>query len=426
MRRVYQEANMQQRIRRPILSAHLLPAWLLALGAAGTAQAQDRPLWSVSGFGTVGAVHSSERNADYTASVLKSRGAGASGSWSIDVDSRLGMQLDLNLDKHWSAVLQVVSEQGLDNSYRPKVEWANIKYQVTPELALRLGRVALPVFLTADYRRVGYAYPWVRPPVEGYGVVPVTNSDGVDATLHWNLGSVRNTSQVFYGHDDPKLAGSLTAHARGIFGVSHISEWGALSVRVNAIRAEVSSNLGAELFRAYDAFGPAGQAISRRWEMDHKGMRVANIGVSYDPGDWFVMAEAGRLHTDFFFSSTRSAYVSAGWRWNAWTPYATLATVRATGETRDPGLPLNALPPQAAPIGAALNAGLGTLLSTIPQQDSASVGVRWDLVQNAALKLQYDRVTPRHGSRGTMINQTPGFRSDRTAHVVSVALDFVY
>jgi hypothetical protein len=418
---------MQQRISRPILRARALACMLApALAAAGAAHAEERPMWSVSGFGTLGAVHSSERDADYTSSVLKGSGAGASGSWSADVDSRLGMQLDLNLDKQWSAVLQVVSEQGLDNSYRPKIEWANVKYQVTPELAVRVGRVALPVFLTADYRRVGYAYPWVRPPVEAYGVVPVTNSDGVDATLHWELGAVHNTAQVFYGHDDPKLAGSLRAYARGIAGFSHISEWGALSVRVNAIRAEVSSNLGKELFRGLDQFGPVGQALSRRYEMDHKTMRVENIGVNYDPGDWFVMAEAGQLHTDFFFGSTRSAYVSAGWRWKAWTPYAVLAKVKATGATTDAGLPLAALPPQAAAAGAALNAGLNYLLSTIPQQTSASAGVRWDLMANAALKLQYDRVTPRHGSRGTLINQTPGFRSDRTSHVVSVALDFVY
>jgi hypothetical protein len=64
--------------------------------------------------------------------------------WSTDVDSRLGAQLDATLARHWSAVLQVVGEQGLDNSYRPRVEWANIKYQATPELALRVGRIALP------------------------------------------------------------------------------------------------------------------------------------------------------------------------------------------------------------------------------------------------------------------------------------------
>ena len=39
---------------------------------------------------------------------------------------------------------------------------------------------------------------------------------------------------------------------------------------------------------------------------------------------------------------------------------------------------------------------------------------------------QVDRVTPHDGSRGTLINQTRAFRSGHTAHVASVALDFVY
>ncbi len=417
---------MQQRIRPSHLPVSLR-AIALALAAAA-AHAGEAPSWSVSGFGTLGVAHSSERQADYTSNALKRSGAGASRSWSPDVDSRLGLQLDLQMDKRWSAVLQVVSEQGADNSYRPRVEWANVKYRLTPELALRAGRVALPVFLTADYRRVGYAYPWVRPPVEGYGVVPVTSSDGVDATLRWDSGPLHHTSQVFYGHDDVPLASALRARARGIAGISHTAEWGALSVRANLLRAEVSSDLAAPLFRGLDAFGPAGQALARRYEMDHKDMRVANIGLNYDPGTWFLLAEAGRTRTDSFLGATRSAYVSAGWRHGAWTPYATWARVRAADADADtdPGLPLDALPAPAVPAAAALNAGLAALLATIPQQSTYGLGLRWDLHANAALKLQYDRVTPRAGSRGTMINPAPGFQSGRTAHVASVALDFVY
>jgi hypothetical protein len=413
-----------QHSRRPVVSLSMLALGLAAAHGAH-ADEDDKP-WSVSGFGTLGVVHSSERHADYTSSVLKSSGAGASRRWSPDVDSRIGAQLDLHLDKQWSAVVQVVSEQGLDNSYRPKVEWANIKYQLTPDLALRAGRIALPLFLAADYRRVAYAYPWVRPPVEGYGVVPVTSSDGVDATLRWNLGSARNTSQVFFGHDDVPLAPPLRAYGRHIAGISHTSEWGALGVRASLLRAEVSSNLASELFRAFDAFGPAGAAISRRYEVDHKQIRVANVGVDYDPGTWFLMAEASRTRTDSLFGASRSAYVSAGWRWNAWTPYATLAHVRDTGSGTDPGLALASLPAAARPAAAALNAGLNALLATIPRQTSRSVGLRWDLLPNSALKLQYDRVTTHGGSRGTLINTQPGFQSGRAVHVASLALDFLY
>jgi hypothetical protein len=87
---------------------------------------------------------------------------------------------------------------------------------------------------------------------------------------------------------------------------------------------------------------------------------------------------------------------------------------------------VGALPPALAPTAAALNAGLNALLSNIPQQTSTAAGLRWDLGSDMALKLQVDRVTPHDGSRGTLINQTRAFRSGHTAHVASVALDFVY
>lgn len=403
---------------------------MLALGpgsaATAHAHALETPTWAISGFGTVGAVHSNEREADFTSSVLRHNGAGASHAWSLDVDSNFGMQLDATLGKHWSAVLQVVSEQRLDNSYRPQVEWANIKYQATPELALRAGRIALPMFLTAEYRKIGYIYPWVRPPVESYAALPFSSSNGVDATLVWTAGPVRNASQVFYGRDDIRLGDGLVAEARSIVGLSNVSDWGALSVRMNLIQAEATIGLGKALFDGFAAFGAPGEAIGRRFDIDHKRVSFANLGLSYDPGRWFVMAEAGTMHSATFLGATRSLYISGGWRWNAFTPYLTHAAVRATSATSDPGLALGGLPAAVALQAARLNAGLNLALSTIPQQSSDSIGLRWDAATNVALKLQVDRVTPHHGSRGAMINPTAAFRSERTAHVASAAVSFVY
>jgi hypothetical protein len=417
----------------PFFSTTCRTACLLLFGIATGAHAQDGPAtansppaWSLSGFGTLGAVHSNERRADYTTSVLKASGAGATRAWSADVDSRLGLQLDLNLDRRWSAVVQVVSEQRLDNTYRPKIEWANLKYQLTPELALRVGRIALPIFLTADYRKVGYAYPWVRPPVEGYGSLPISTSDGIDATLHWDLGRVRNVSQILFGHDDVDVVAPLYAYGRRLVGISNTSDWGDLSVRVNMVRAEITTNVGSQLFAALNAFGAPGQALTRRYAIDHKNADIVNIGANYDTGQWFVMGEAGRTHTRSLLGATHNAYVSGGWRWLAWTPYAVYSRVRASGATSEAGLPLAQLPPALAMRAAALNAALNVLASTPQQQTSVAAGVRWDVRANLALKFQYDRVKPVHGSRGTLTNTTPAFRSDRAFDVASVALDFVY
>lgn len=409
------------RVLRPTLAGLLV----LASPSHAGAQEASAPSWKLSGFGTLGVVHSGERQADFTSSVLRKDGAGFSHAWSPDVDSRLGAQLDLGADK-WSAVLQVVSEQRLDGSYRPEVEWANVKYQLTPELALRAGRIALPVFLAAEYRKVGYALPWVRTPVDVYGTLPVTSSDGVDASWRWHTGGVRHHTQLLAGGTRRDLANGLTIRAGKLRGISHTIEHGALSGRLTAFQGRLTTGIGEEFFDALRLFGPTGAALAERYAIEDKRVSMVSAGASYDPGHWFVTAEYGRTRTRSLLGDGSSMYVGAGWRHGALTPYAGYAQVRADVATRDPGLPVDGLPPQLAGIAAALNAGLNEYLATIPVQSTWSAGLRWDAAPDIALKLQYDRVRPRDGSRGTLINQQPGFRSGHAFGVASLALDFVF
>ena len=143
---------------------------LCATTGMGSASAGDleTSIFSFSGFGTVGLVHSSEGQADFTNSPsTKPNGAGYSRNWSGDVDSRLGLQATADLTPKLTAVLQVLAQQRYDNTYTPRVEWANVKYAITPDLSVRVGRIAMPTFLVGEYRNVSYAVPWVRPPRPG-------------------------------------------------------------------------------------------------------------------------------------------------------------------------------------------------------------------------------------------------------------------
>ncbi|MFC5459140.1 porin [Massilia niabensis] len=387
---------------------------------------QVTPGWTFSGFGTVGVVHSDEKGADFSASAMKADGAGRTGAWSRHVDSTLGAQLDFRFNPRWSAVVQVVSEQQLDHSYRPRVEWANIKYQATPELALRLGRIALPMFIAADYRKVGYAYPWARMPLEVYGVLPISNSDGADMTWHWEGEALRSTTQAFYGYTDMPLAGSTRLRGKAIAGLSHTVERGAFSARVSLLTTRITLTLFPELFQGLNAFGPQGRDIASRVATDDKRARTMGIGLSYDPGQWFVTGEAGRSKVKSYLGSTRSVYAGAGYRRGDFTPYAGYARVWGTPPEGVSTLPLAGLPRPQAVAGATLNAGVAALLRTVPSQSTLSAGLRWDVAPNMAFKLQHERVTPRSGSRGMLINAAPGFRSGRTAQVSSVLLDFVF
>ena len=400
----------------------------LASGAAAAAEgdAAGYPEIGFSGFGTIGVVHASIENADFTSSILKRSGAGRSDRWSPHVDSRLGAQLDVAVNKQWSAVVQAVSEQGYDGSYRPAIEWANIKYQATPDLSLRFGRIALPVFLAADYRKIGYAYTLVRPPVEVYNAIPLSNSDGVDISYRWKYGAVKHLTQAFLGRTSRTVADDTHLKARGVAGLSHTTTWRDTTIRASVLRADLTLNLASALFDGYRQFGAPGIRLARRYDVDERRVYAFSAGINYDPGNWFVMSELGRIKTSSYFGDTYTAYASAGYRVGDLTPYVSYALVDTDSATSDPGLSTAALPAAQAQVARLLNGQLNRLLSTIPVQSTIAVGTRWDIVTGVAMTLQLERLRTQSGSRGSLINLRDDFTPGRPVHVASAAIDFVF
>jgi hypothetical protein len=323
-------------------------------------------------------------------------------------------------------VLQVISEQSVDNSYAPAVEWANIKYQATTDLSVRVGRIALPLLLAADSRKASYAFPWVRTPVELYGAVPISNSDGIDVNYRWNVGPVKNMTQALVGKTSFKLIDAPPAKVKNMAGLSNTLDYGALRVCASVLTLDLTFDAAGPLFDGLRQFGAQGIALADKYDAHHKRVNVIGIGASYDPGTWFVTAELARVRIKSFLGDRTGLYVSSGYRFGNLTPYVTYAHTRDNSNRSDTGLSLAALPPAAKGAATMLNAGLTQLLGVVAVQQSLIAGARWEVAPNIALKLQYDRVLPQAGSAGTLINVQPGFRSGVAINVVSAALDFVY
>ena len=403
------------------------------LAACGAARADDEgPRLKLSGYGTIGVAHSDNRDADYLVDSFKPNGPGFTRAWNADTDSRLGLQASTELSPRLSAVLQVISQQRYDGSYRPTIEWANVKYSPIPDLSLRAGRIVLPVFMVTDSRHVGYANPWVRPPVELYSMVPVTSSDGVDASYRVTLSpTTSDTIEVTGGRSDAHFPpsqglGTGTAEVRRIFAIANTLDSGFASARLNYGQARLTIPEYRVFEDAFRQFGPAGAAIADRYGVDNKLVKFVGAGVSYDPGPWFAMAEWAQFDTHSIIGKKSAWYVSAGHRWNKFTPYATYAKLNGLSNTTDPGIPLAGLPPPVAAGAAQLNAVLNSQLSVLPSQSTVSLGVRWDLLRSAALKLQYDRVALGSGSHGVFGNIQPGFEPGSTVHLISATFDFVF
>ncbi len=312
-------ASMIKRISNKLTYIALLAAALHAAGAS--ADEFETPMFSFSGFGTLGVVHSSEDQADFTSSVLKPNGAGYSHAWSADVDSLIGGQVTANFTPKLSAVLQVISEQNYDNTYRPHVEWANIKYQFTPDFSVRVGRTVLPTFLYSDTRKVAYTYPWVRPPLEVYHLLPVTADDGVDVHYHIHVGDFTNTLAGQLRQKRQQAAGRR--HDQGGAGMgpflysSNIMPPPCTS-RIN--RPNLTLDSVKPLFDAFRQFGPEGIALADKYDLDNKPYPVIAAGVTYDPGKWFVMAEWA--HTAYPFLPWQRNRLVCQRRLSAWEVHA--------------------------------------------------------------------------------------------------------
>jgi hypothetical protein len=390
-----------------------LVAALIACGAVhGAAQAQSMPEFKFSGFGTLSAVHSSDKNSDFIGVVDQPNGAGHTHSTSLNPDSKLGGQVNAVFGDKLSAVIQVVAQHQYDNSYTPKIEWANVKYQLLPELSVRVGRIAAPSYLLSESRFVGYANAWVRPPVEVYGVLPITSNDGVDATWRSTVGGANNTVQAYFGGTTGKTPGGGSIKSKPSWGINDSVEIGSLTLRAgyNAFKIDFDFAPFQALLDAATQMGMPG--IADKYKLKGMDLSALALGANYDPGNWFVMGEFVDLKGAGFIIDSRAWYVSAGYRFGSLTPYLTHASVKAGVQAET----------AAGPLSATFNTILYALGAT---QATSSVGLRWDAMKNLALKAQFDHVTTGSQSNGRL-TAYPGFVQGQGVNLITVSADFVF
>jgi hypothetical protein len=419
----------------------------VALALCGTgAQARDfSDIFTLRGYGTLGVVHSDERHADFVSAIfVQPEGAGYSDEWSTAVDSKNALQIDMTFSDRLSGVVQLISEGVSNNSWDgdtnkrffPSLEWANLSYRVSDALTVRVGRVVEPFFISSEYRKVGFANHWVRPPVEVYGAQPFTSSDGGDVTYKSKLAGATNTMRVHYGAQ--ALRNDVFKAQVKLWGITDAVEVGALTIRAAYKRTEFGVP-GATFGPLFDPFIAATGSIPGGQDAAREAARLLQVydpsgdqgfdsytaGLSYDPGEWFVMSEAVILKSSGLVLDTTSGYVSGGYRMDKLTPYATYARTD-TKLRSERGIPLAGLPPQLAGLGAAINGVVAGMAGSDSSQHTFSIGMRWDVASAIALKAQYDYIDLDSGSPGMLANLQPGFKRGGDLNVLSLTLDFVF
>lgn len=403
--------------------AMLMAAGLIA-GVQTVYAQSDSIVTSFNGYATLGAAWSDNRDADYLANALNREGPGRSRVWDPGLDTRLGFQVSAHLNNRLSSVVQVVVERQFDGDFKPELEWANLSYQLSSDVSLRVGRSLLDTFLVSDYRKVSYALPWLRPPTELYKLVSISNSDGLDATFQRRMGNSLMTLSAHYGRNSmDELDGYLKAP--NLWGLFPRLELGDLTIKGSYTSYKLVYSEVDELWKAFQAFGAAGDEVVNRYRSSKRRSVFTALAFNYDPGEWFLMGEWGRSNMRSDFGSRSGWYLSAGQRRGQWSPYLTFARAQG-GHSAVNGLDPASLPAGVREAALALN---GILLSTqdslAPRQQTISVGSRWDFAPGFSAKLQLDFVRPADNSSGTFINlQYP--RDPGRTRLLSATVDMVF
>jgi len=373
-------------------------------------------------------------------------------------DSLLGMQAEAKVSEKLGFVAQFLAPGY--NQYGVEASWAFAKYHFNENFVGRAGRLRMPLFLTSEYLQVGYAYPWITPPRHVYYQVPlsVSNYTGADATwntnvLHQDLSISVFGGQVRANYQAEGGTGNITGKANNATGANINFGNEVFSVRAAyaAGKAKYSPN-DPSLESLRTLFGTLGSSLATSaanqkiyndlqsyFDIDNKSISFTAVGYKLEWKDLYSVAEYTRVRFAGWNPNSYGWYGTLGYRiMDKFLPTVTFSQYRTTNNDG-----LNRLPTTAM-----VNGDLGALLgatainasqyqayssayaSAVPSlknatyraEDSWIVAVKYDVIDNVALKASWTAVKPKKNTYG-LFDSKPG---KKIVNIYGLAMNLVF
>lgn len=260
---------------------------------------------------------------------------------------------------------------------------------------------------------VGYAYHWIKPPEEVYASFYFSHFDGV--SIQHNIVSKLFTIKVsgFYGKFKDKVSFNqliFEPNVKNFTGLALTTEFNALHLRAAYSQGNVSIH-DEDLAPLITSIQQVNQPISVNALLLDGKMQYYQIGLSYDAFDYFIKSEWINLKHNFhLLSEGESFYISGGYQYEDYTLHLTFAD---RNDEYNKYLPILTLPetPYFIPLIQGYNAIRTSL--TEGEQNSWTLGIRWDFKPGLALKSEIKRIDYR-------------FNIQINTSVVAFALEWVF
>ena len=340
--------------------------------------------------------------------------------------SLIGLQGEYQFNNNWSATAQVLlrsdNTTASDNS---GLEWLYLTYTPTDNIQIKLGKLRTPFFTLSDFSDVGFAYPWINPPQQVYDTYLFKTFNGIDAVYKFGAESFDVTLEGYYGEESGEIGiGTLKTgfevdNLLGFIGKINIEN---LEFRVSRYNGNIKLDIE-EIKQLENVLNGLNFTRSANSVQTQGRAHAEQFGIVYDNLDYFFRGEWVRIKTDLgIVPIIQSYYLTAGVNYAPFTYHLTFADSEVDIRSPENEIPLG--------IDADLDRlayGYNSIFedSTPDSLKTWTIGVRWDVLPNLALKAEFSALEGNNVKDSFFV--TPeNSNFDKKANLYLIGLDWVF
>jgi hypothetical protein len=392
----------------------LISSYIVLLASASSVSAETEDALQFSGFARVVLGYFDENDATYL---------GYDKSLSLSQQSLIGLQADYQILDNLSITGQFIGHTG--NERKSGVEWLYLTYEPTRFTQIKLGKQRTPFFNYSDSIDVGFAYPWITLPQQVYSSIFFSTFDGILANYQWSGKTLEIDIEGYWGNFDDTVytagveLGANVNDLRGLITKIHFASW-----TLRAAYHTTDAFIELTEFRDYSSIlNQFGFTESAKSLSPDGRIEFYQISASYENVDYFFRSEVTQIHAkSLAVPDIDSYFVSVGYNYYPFTSYISFGNSESAY-----GSPINEIPVGVDPQLDALAFGYQSIFDLLPLYSSQSVtlGTRWDLKANLALKAEATWIKVDEGSSNSFLVLNEA-EFDRKAPLYQVALEWVF
>lgn len=362
---------------------------------------------TISGFGNIGVVHSNSDTYRFRTDISRDND-NFENSLDFSAISSLGIQADISLFLDFDLVTQLIYRGQKKSTLDNALSLAFLRYKPAPYWELRIGRTQLDLYLLTEYRDIGFAYPWAKIPTEVYALLPYRNLDGADFTYFKTHNDLDYRIKLFNGQSSSNIAldsENVELKIEDVMGVSFELSQFDWTLSLKHTQARTKNNISTMtgiiggLQQIPDVIWPDKAAFINDFSLVNKKAYFSSAGLKYNLGPLTFLTELAHLESESsVVSAVNSGYVSTTYNFDKGQLFYTFAIAESKPSKFNDAVGIQrSLPNQVEEIILAVNESFRVFS---PNQQTHSLGVRYDLKDNIALKLQIDhtKIDPQGGA----------------------------